>query len=162
MGLDMYLLARKYVGSWDHSSEEEKAAYKAISQAAGLGGFRCEGSPHLHVEICVAYWRKATQVHGWFVKNVQKGEDDCREYYCDREMLQQLLEECKAALKCKAEGVAVAEATATLPPQRGFFFGSTDIDEYYWQDLEDTVAQLSCVLTDSRLNDFSFAYRSSW
>jgi len=29
-----------------------------------------------------------------------------------------------------------------LPPSEGFFFGSSDIDDYYWQDLEYTVEQL--------------------
>ena len=24
-----------------------------------------------------AYWRKANQIHNWFVENIQDGEDDC-------------------------------------------------------------------------------------
>ena len=28
----------------------------------------------------VGYWRKANQIHNWFVQNVQGGEDDCGIY----------------------------------------------------------------------------------
>lgn len=47
-----------------------------------------------------------------------------------------------------------------LPPQEGFFFGSTDVDEYYFEDLRNTVRQLKAALTLP--DDFEFYYRSSW
>ena len=35
----------------------------------------------------VAYWRKANAIHKWFVDNVQKGKDDCKEYRVTRRNL---------------------------------------------------------------------------
>ena len=39
------------------------------------------------VEIEVGRWRKANQIHNWFVQNVQYGEDDCRKYEVDTKAL---------------------------------------------------------------------------
>ena len=49
-----------------------------------------------------------------------------------------------------------------LPAQAGFFFGGTDYDEFYLQDLESTVKQLDSILGNPRLADWGFSYRSSW
>jgi hypothetical protein len=38
----------------------------------------------------VMYWRKANQIHKWFVDNVQDGVDDCKEYWVSEEKLQEL------------------------------------------------------------------------
>ena len=35
----------------------------------------------------VGYWRKANQIHKWFVDNVQDGVDDCGEYKVTKEQL---------------------------------------------------------------------------
>lgn len=150
----MYLTAQQYVGNWKHSDKSEANAYSAVAKAVGLDHFVCEGSPHLYVEVCVAYWRKANQIHHWFVKNVQDGEDECREHYVERAQLQTLLDLCKQVLETK-------DATP-LPPQKGFFFGSTEIDEWYWEDLKNTVAQLTPLLTEKRWECWEFHYRSSW
>ena len=31
----------------------------------------------VNVDVTCAYWRKANQIHAWFVDNVQQGNDDC-------------------------------------------------------------------------------------
>ncbi len=38
--------------------------------------------------IEVGYWRKANQIHNWFVKNVQGGVDDCGYYGVTKEKLE--------------------------------------------------------------------------
>jgi hypothetical protein len=52
-------------------------------------------------------------------------------------------------------------AEELLSPSQGFFFGSYEIDEWYWEQLEDTLMQLGRVLTTVP-EDWSFAYQSSW
>lgn len=39
----------------------------------------------------IAYWRKANEIHKWFVDNVQNGENDCGSYILTKENLQDLL-----------------------------------------------------------------------
>jgi hypothetical protein len=49
-----------------------------------------------------------------------------------------------------------------LPPQEGFFFGGTDIDEWYWNDLKNTITQLERVFALPEIDKLSFYYSSSW
>jgi hypothetical protein len=187
MGLDMYLTAKKYVGDWKHDKPEERKRYRSITKAMGLDGVRCDGSPHLEVEVCVAYWRKANQIHKWFVDNCQGGTDECQKTYVEREKLLSLLNACKKVIKsAKMEKGEVKNGTTFkdgvevpmledgkvvkntkvaeqyLPTNGGFFFGSTDYDQYYIQDLEYTVEQLEAMLSNKALESFDFYYHASW
>lgn len=107
------------------------------------------------LEVQVAYWRKSNQIHKWFVDHVQNGVDDCKEYRVTREQLQLLVDNCKLVLMQKEE------APNLLPPQEGFFFGSYGYDEFYWQDIQDTIDQLEKVLNEYP-EDWNFTYQSSW
>jgi hypothetical protein len=51
-----------------------------------------------------------------------------------------------------------------LPPAEGFFFGSTEIDEWYWQDIDETIEQLTKVLAHKQGEHeyLRFIYQSSW
>ena len=89
----------------------------------------------------------------WFVKNTQDGEDDCKEYYVSREQLQTLVDTCKLVLKDKDS------ASELLPCQEGFFFGSTDYDEYYFGDLEETIKMIEPLIKEETGD---FYYKASW
>lgn len=47
----------------------------------------------------VCYWRKANAIHGWFVQNVQGGEDDCGIYTVELGQLAELRDACKNVLE---------------------------------------------------------------
>lgn len=148
MGLDMYLRAHRYLSS--HRPEEKEVAEKI----AELVGFQKPFEVRTISAIAVQ-WRKANQVHAWFVDNVQGGEDDCREYDVDTDQLEQLLQLC--------DKVLTTRDTSLLPPSDGFFFGSTKIDDWYWQDVQETRDGLRVALdamADSRGGWFS--YQASW
>ena len=49
-----------------------------------------------------------------------------------------------------------------LPTQCGFFFGMTDYDEIYIQDLENTVNILTEVLEQTDWDTESVCYQASW
>lgn len=183
MGLDMYLYKKTYVKNWDHYAPEER---HEITVKLG-GQVHPHIKPERIREITeqVAYWRKANAIHKWFVDNVQGGKDECQESYVAREQLAELVERCKEVLnsietiegQCHVgtmwtpdEGrqelfepgqvIAQAElANKLLPTQDGFFFGSTDYDQYYLGDLQDTVAQLEPLLTEE---GGDFYYQASW
>lgn len=135
------------------------------------------------VSITVAYWRKVNAVHRWFVDNVQDGIDDCRTAYVSREKLEELRDACAAILEASDFGVPVMVeygihgdeyatypearvapiAHTLLPPQAGFFFGSTDVDSGYLVDIKDTFDQITNLLAeDSPFTSWDFQYRSSW
>lgn len=144
MGLDMYLNAKRYL--W-HSDEELS---KAIAeQLPELKDRRVK-----EVTVDAGYWRKANAIHAWFVTNVQDGEDDCGNYHVSREALQKLRAECQKVLDFKHL------ATNTLPPASGFFFGSTELDEWYYQNLQDTIDIIDDAL--AMPESWDFEYHSSW
>lgn len=183
MGLDMYLYRKSYVRNWDHQKSESRHEI-----TVKLGGvIREDIQPERICGIIeeVAYWRKANAIHQWFVDNVQDGDDECLETHVEREQLAELVGLCKQVLNSvetvhgdvstgttfhpdgrieehTIPGQVVAQvgiAELLMPTQSGFFFGSTDYDELYLDDLRETVRQLEPLLTD-KTGDYS--YRSSW
>ena len=104
----------------------------------------------------VGYWRKANAIHLWFVENVQEGVDDCGIYEVSKEQLEDLLDVCHLVV----ENPAVAEEY--LPTTSGFFFGSTEYDEWYIQDIKYTIEVLTKILAETDFETHMIAYRSSW
>lgn len=143
MGLDMYLSKRKYLG---------RASIELIGNKYDFyknTGERYDDVSQIIIEV--GYWRKANAIHKWFVENVQNGNDDCGEYYVPIKKLQELIELCKKV----QEEPSMAEDL--LPTQDGFFFGGTEYDEYYFNDIDNTIEMLSN-LDDS----CDYYYHSSW
>ena len=161
----MYLSARKHINkiNWeklDHNSDSKyseatEPQWTDVVNAAGVATLVDKESIYgVDVSVNVAYWRKSNQIHNWFVINVQRGEDDCGEYYVSHNKLKELVNTCTLAITNKDPNL--------LPPREGFFFGSTDVDEYYWGDIMDTIKQLQPIVDRPDFENLSFYYQSSW
>jgi len=155
MGLDMYLTKKIYIGAnYEHNKVAGKIELARDGKPVVVNLKRVT-----NIEESVGYWRKANQIHNWFVKNVQDGVDNCGDYYVSEEQLQSLLNDCKAvkANKDLAETI--------LPTQGGFFFGGTDYDKYYMQEIDDTIEIIETLLKekgDKEYLDGDIYYHSSW
>lgn len=184
MGLDMYLYRESYVKNWDFMGPEQQ--HEIVVKRGGKLRKDIQPTRITYIGEQVAYWRKANCIHRWFVDNCQDGVDDCRKAYVEREHLEELVRLCKQVLSAvetvdgtirtgttfypggKVEentrpGRVVAQAGLAdqlLPTQSGFFFGSTDYDEGYLEDLRITVEQLEPLLNDTEAADYY--YQSSW
>lgn len=157
MGLDQYLYAERYYSDAEWRDDATRATYKEILKLVDAEDYKVdfpEGVPSATVRINVGTWRKANQVHQWFVDTVQDGVDNCRNYYVDRSQLEELRDVCKAVLSDHSL------ADEMLPTSTGFFFGSTEYDEWYFRDLEWTVALIDKALTMP--DNWTFEYGSSW
>lgn len=130
MGLDMYLYGRK-----DN--------YNLTDYNIGRIGLQVE----------VGYWRKANAIHRWFVKNIQGGVDNCATYSVSIDELKTLKSICEEILN-KPE-----LADKKLPTKDGFFFGSTEYDEFYFNDIQETIDIVNKCLN---LDYDYFEYSSSW
>lgn len=160
MGLDMYLYAEKYVSGYRHEGNEAQNEFDKLLTSVGMDGLASSNSPHLTVRVCAAYWRKANAVHAWFVQNVQDGVDECEPHDVSREQLGELRKAAADALLAYQRGDKEAART-NLTPTDGFFFGNTEIDEWYAESLGRTIEQLDRVLAiEDPMVDF--IYRSSW
>ncbi|NDB83091.1 MAG: hypothetical protein EB127_10190 [Alphaproteobacteria bacterium] len=149
MGLDMYLQRKIYIQSWSD-------AYQ-VSVTFNGNPTTIQSQRVTYVVEEIGYWRKANAIHKWFVDNVQKGKDDCGEYYVSSEDLKKLHDICLQVLENPKDG------NHLLPTVNGFFFGSTEYDDYYLDDVRHTVEvcaeALKLLEIDKRC---SFYYSSSW
>jgi hypothetical protein len=156
MGLDMYLSKKTYVKQWEHKGDGN---FKVEVTQKGETVSHIKPERISYIEEEVGYWRKSNQIHNWFVQNVQNGTDDCGSYFVSEEELEELLESCKRVL---ANHELAAEL---LPAQCGFFFGSTDYDEYYYDDLTHTVEIIESLLSERNESGYingDIYYHSSW
>lgn len=154
MGLDQYLYAKQYLSPSKWIGEDKNEKYNKVIEAIEAEKIVHDDMPSAIVGVKVGYWRKANAIHQWFVDNCQNGEDDCREAYVSREKLEELLATCKKVL----ENNSLCDEL--LPTQSGFFFGSTEYDDYYFGDISETVDILESALAIG--DDWDFAYQSSW
>jgi hypothetical protein len=159
MGLDMYLYRKTFLYTGDYIEESEQE--KVIVTKGGEHHPYIKNERIKYVVEEVGYWRKANQIHKWFVDNVQNGVDNCGEYLVKEDQLANLLETCKLILDKDP-----SKASVLLPVQSGFFFGSTDYDQYYFKDLENTVKIIESLFEkdldgDSYLEGDVY-YSSSW
>ena len=136
----------------------------------------------------VGYWRKANEIHDWFVNNVQDGIDDCDYHHeVTKEILEELLDICQTVLdSCElveaqvengmtyknGEMVPIMEdgyivkdpsvAMEMLPTQSGFFFGGTDYNQWYVDDIKHTIDIITKVLETTDFDKEMIYYVSSW
>lgn len=136
----------------------------------------------------VAYWRKANAIHDWFVEHVQNGVDDC-DYHDEvtKEILEELLDTCERVLDASElvdgqvisryrytdngkesimeEGKCIKDpivAMKLLPTTHGFFFGSTDYDEWYYESVKYTAKKIREILETTDFETEMLYYISSW
>lgn len=156
MGLDQYLYAKKFLStsSWDKDDKVHQVAQMMGAEELLLDP---DSLQFAHLELQIAYWRKSNQIHKFFVDNCANGEDNCQETYVSVETLQELLTICEKVLQDHSL------AQELLPTQSGFFFGSTDYDEWYYETLEQTAAKLKKLIPIIESHtDWDVYYRASW
>jgi len=181
MGLDQYLTRKHYIGAnFAHRNIAGEIAITANGKPINIDLAKVS-----YIDEQVGYWRKANQIHKWFVDNVQDGNDDCGSYYVSREQLQELLNTVndildkvqlvdgtlhagtrwdkngKTELYQDGKVIANPEVCEALPTTSGCFFGNTDYNEWYVRDLEDTKKILEDVLRPE-YEDSEYEYHASW
>ena len=193
MGLDMFLerIHQSAMQYLEYDPDEAKTKNLKIYEQMKPYILRSGDLPGIQRESLfeeVGYWRKANQIHNWFVTHVQNGEDDCGRYPVSEEQLKDLRALCSAVVtesgvKCEIiqNGYIINDIDAftpiirpgnvitnpevaerLLPTTDGFFFGSTDYDEYYLQDIQETIGMLDTVLEETDFSVYSIYYTSSW
>jgi hypothetical protein len=158
MGLDMYLERHYYYGGKYRGEDWNKEGHTLDIDGKFVSENNIQKEKINSIIVDGAYWRKANQIHRWFVENVQEGNDDCGQYFVTREKLEELFETCKRVLKA-LENDDINTAKELLPTLEGFFFGDYEIDEWYKENIEDTIEMLEPLLAKDSADLY---YSSSW
>lgn len=156
-----------YLSGWGFSDDQA-----ATFAAGGMTDYLTDESPGgylravdgaLGLQVTSIYWRKTNAVHAWFVDECQGGIDECEESPVHAEQLAKLRSCCADALAAYDRG-DVEQAGAVMAPRSGFFFGGTDIDDYWAHDLRQTCAGIERVvnLAAQTPGPVDFTYRASW
>ena len=148
----MYLSRKTYVKNWDHHEADERHNVTVKKGGETLTHIKPERVSYVIEEI--GCWRKANQIHKWFVDECQDGVDECQESYVEKSDLETLLGLCERIMEDKSL------AESLLPAQSGFFFGGTEYDEWYFQGIQQTIDFIKPILEDEGC--FDYYYRSSW
>lgn len=185
MGLDMYLYRSKKVKGLtakDYSkvdntiSDVPNEAFKSVresikgrskevySQFDEVVKERGVYSTWLSIFEDIGYWRKANQIHTFFVEQCQGGIDECQLTKVSKAKLNKLMSLCKQALALKEvylnDGIVQGKPLEEiLPTASGFFFGGTEYDEWYFDGIQNTIEILEGVLPDTTAD---YYYSSSW
>jgi len=147
MGLDMYLYAKKYIYEDSLSGVLNKDLKGIFPESHGFNSY--------HISKNIITWRKVNAVHNWFITKLNNGVNNCEEIYVSTGDLEILLSDINTVLTRNDL------ASNYLPTKDGFFFGNTEYNEQYFDDLKQTKEILENILKfDTR--DLSFYYRASW
>ena len=169
MGLDQYLEIRK--SEYRSNYYKDKGCKMKLEYPKDITEF----IPNLtdlrisrQTNYEVGYWRKANQIHNWFIQNCARRDeydnpiDDCRPIEITVDKLEKLLDDCKKVLADHSL------AKELLPTVDGFFFGSTAYDDYYLGQIEQTIEIIEPVLKFAKhkleIKDYAWEvyYQASW
>jgi len=159
MGLDMYFYKKNYVKNWDHYPDKVfdyniKLNKKPIKHI--------DKKKITYVVETFATWRKFNALHDWFVDVCGDGEDDCKEIMVSQEEIVTILGILKEVKKHPEK------AKDLLPTASGFFFDGTDYDEYYFENVDNSIKifenALKILEADKKSKEYivEFTYQASW
>lgn len=156
MGLDMYL---RKIKRTDHSIDQLKSLdrYDLTPDSEDIKEFlplHQSEMGYFSIFKQVAYWRKFNALHNWFVIHVQIGIDDCGMYEVTRDHIVDLVNTLFNVLEEKDP--------SDFMPVVGSFFGSNEVDEYYWEQVENTRDKMYRLLNDFDWENERLFYCSSW
>ena len=164
MGLDMYFYARKTTyksfSKWDKSSKVDETNYpedlKTFSDYIYDRNFK---SVQTETRYQIGYFRKFNALHSYIVKTFADGIDNCQDIILYKEDVEQIKKVLDEVLNAHQQ---VEKAKELLPTQSGFFFGGTDYDEFYFEDVKDAADLMQSFLDNFDFDKYQLVYRASW
>ena len=159
----MYFYARKTTyksfSKWDNPERANEVNYpedlKIFSDYIYDRNFK---SVQTETSYQIGYFRKFNALHSYIVKTFADGIDNCQDIYLYKEDVEQIKKILDDVLEANTE----EKAKELLPPQSGFFFGGTDYDEYYFEDVKDAADLMQNILDNFDFENYQLVYEASW
>lgn len=107
------------------------------------------------------YWRKFNALHGYIVNTFADGVDECQTIEIGKDGVAKIVSALKKTLRMLKSKKGFDADELPVKPVGGFFFGSTDIDDYYKSNVEDAIKVFS-ELYESLADDETVFYEASW
>lgn len=142
MGLDQYIKKSTFA--------DNKLKYQ-LGQLNLPAGIKAERISNIQEEI--AYFRKFNALHLHIVECEETDDDNCRDFYFNP-YIRTLKEICDEILIDKDP----EKAHSLLHTGDGFFFGSTEYDEWYFEDVQKLHDVLVGILEEDPQLDHSYYY----
>lgn len=95
-----------------------------------------------------AYFRKVNFIYQFFRNDISKDYEAC---IVNKSRIGNLIDLCEDVLSHKGDE---DYARDNLPTTSGFFFGSTDYDDWYWHDVKDCLKQMRKLYKSMDDDDF--------
>lgn len=191
MGLDMRLEKRNYVKNWSHQKDEEKHTITVKKGGKIVKGIKAERISYI-IEEVQYWRKANHIHDWFINNCATDGIDNCTAMYVTHDQLIELRDLCgrivreapltkgqvKNGYKVEQDKdgkmveipqmedgeviVNVALCEELLPTTSGFFFGSTDYDQWYYGDCKETHDVLDALLKEEGADRADYYYEASW
>lgn len=163
MGLDMYFYARKTdyedFSRLDESDKADETSYpedlKAFSDYIYNRNYK---STETKTDYQIGYFRKFNALHNYIVETFADGVDECQDILLYKEDVEKIKKVLDEVLEIRTK----ENAEKLLPTLAGFFFGDTDYEEGYFEDVEDADDLMQRLLDDFDFDEYQLVYNASW
>ena len=177
MGLDMFLDYRRNLGGIPETIQRAMRKQAFIDAYPSLAEHYIEkGTLDKVIDARISkgepygeslmYWRKANAIHKFFVDTCADGIDESQPIEVPIDVLADLLGRCETILASgpNDDELIIDEdiANELLPTHDGFFFGSTDYDDWYIEDLKATTRAIKPIVDHPELYPDPIIYQASW
>ena len=160
----MYFYARKTTyksfSKWDEPDSVDETNYpedlKTFSDYVYDRNFK---SVQTETRYQIGYFRKFNALHSYIVKTFADGIDNCQDIILYKEDVEQIKKVLDDVLNAHQQ---VEKAKELLPTQSGFFFGGTDYDEFYFEDVKDAADLMQNFLDNFDFDKYQLVYQASW
>lgn len=152
MVLDIYLIQKYYIGA----NYEHRKITGSIDLSERGKKLSIDFKKVRYIDCEVIHMESALMIHDWFVEQIQDGEDDCKQYYVDREKIKELLDICNRVIENRDL------ADELLPTRKAFYYENGRYNEAYFYDLERFVGMLNELDLEGEDLSFEYYYESAW
>lgn len=160
----MYFYARKTTyksfSKWDNSDRANEVNYpedlKTFSDYICNRNFKSVQTETIYQ---IGYFRKFNALHSYIVKTFANGIDNCQDIILYKEDVEQIKKVLDDVLNAHQQ---VEKAKELLPTQSGFFFGGTDYDEFYFEDVKVAADLMQSLLCNFDFDKYQLIYEASW